>query len=177
MKEPRDHLPRDLKALRYLDALNAGDLEAVAVLWEEASHDPELERILAEVDGALFAENSTTDGNAGAECLSGFLAKELPATRRRRAAWVGVAGALAAACVVAGLAWSTRDSKAPGPSPGTSGTAQQVTLRAPDDFASVPAWPGARRVVGGAEMPTFHWPLPETSPITLSTSIAPDWLD
>ena len=56
MKEPRNHLPRDLKALRYLDALNAGDLEAVAALWEEATHDPELERMLAELDGAMFRE-------------------------------------------------------------------------------------------------------------------------
>ncbi len=56
MKEPRNHLPRDLKAVRYMDALNTGDLEAVSALWEEASHDPELERVLAELDGAMFQE-------------------------------------------------------------------------------------------------------------------------
>ncbi len=49
MKAPQSRLASDLRALRYLDALNAGDLEAVSDLWEEASHDPELERILAEL--------------------------------------------------------------------------------------------------------------------------------
>jgi hypothetical protein len=33
MKELREHLRSDLKALRYLDALSAGDLEEVSALW------------------------------------------------------------------------------------------------------------------------------------------------
>ena len=56
MSEPRSHLARDLEAMRYLDALDAGDLDAVAALWEDASHDPELERRLTELDGAMFEE-------------------------------------------------------------------------------------------------------------------------
>ena len=51
MKE--HHLPRDLAALHYLEALNAGNLETAAALWDEASRDPELERTLTELDGAL----------------------------------------------------------------------------------------------------------------------------
>ena len=56
MNEPRRHLPGDLKALRYLDALNTGDLEAVARLWEAAADDPQLERMLTEIDEAMFQE-------------------------------------------------------------------------------------------------------------------------
>jgi hypothetical protein len=176
MKVRRDHLPRDLQALRYLDALNAGDLQAVAALWEEAGRDPELERILAELDGALFVENSTANVHAGAECLSESSPAQSPAMRRRWAAWVGVVAALAAACVLAVLAWSRRDGKAPEPSPAT-GDSAQVTPRAPDDFVGKPAWPETRRVVDGTEMSPFHWPLPETLPITRSTAIPHDLLD
>ena len=64
MKVRRDDLPRDLKVLRYLDALNAGELETAMILWEEASQDPELERMLIELDGALFAEVSGGDQTA-----------------------------------------------------------------------------------------------------------------
>ena len=64
MKEPRNHLPRDLEALRYLDALNAGDLEAVSALWEDASHDPELERMLAELDAGDVPGDSGQPGLA-----------------------------------------------------------------------------------------------------------------
>src|SRR5262245_15777183 len=66
MREPTNHLPRDLQGLRYLDALDSGDLETVAALWEEASRDPELERMLAELDGALFVENAGANGRADA---------------------------------------------------------------------------------------------------------------
>jgi hypothetical protein len=176
MTPPRDHLPRDLKALRYLDALNAGDLEAVAALWEQASRDPELERILAELEGALFVENSTGTGNAGAERGVELSPKQWPSTRRRWAVWVGVVGTLAAACLLAVLAWSRRGDKPPQPGPATNNSASQVTPRAPNDLAAVPGWPEGRRVVDGPDVTTFHWPLPETPPDTLSTSIPADLL-
>ena len=56
MNERNNHLPGDLMALRDLEALNRGDLETAAELWEEASHDPALEQRLAEVDETLFTE-------------------------------------------------------------------------------------------------------------------------
>ena len=62
MNEPKSDLARDLKALQYIDALHARDLEAVAALWDEASRDPELERVLAELEGALFAAASNLGG-------------------------------------------------------------------------------------------------------------------
>src|SRR5262245_40173920 len=104
MKEPRNHLPRDLKVLRYLDALNAGDLEAVAVLWEEASRDPQLERMLTELDGALFVEEAGRNWTAEAEREQALIPKHWPsglpapipwATRGRWAGVTGVIGGLA----------------------------------------------------------------------------------
>jgi hypothetical protein len=177
MTKPHDDLAQDLAALRYLDALNAGDLEAVAALWEQASRDPQLERALAELDGALFLENATAQGKAGGQSVPGSLPRQLPARRRRWAGWVGAAGALAAACVLAVLATSRRDGKMPETSPATTASARQLPRHAPDDFASTPAWPEIRRLVDGAETPTFHWPLPEGSPTAPSTSIPPDLLD
>ena len=56
MNDAPNHLPRDLEALRYLDALNAGDLEAVAEVWERADRDPELRQMLVELDSELFVE-------------------------------------------------------------------------------------------------------------------------
>jgi hypothetical protein len=177
MKEPGSHLSQDLKALRYLDALDAGDLEAVAALWEEASRNPELERTLAELDSTLFVENRTANADAGAEGVSGLLPKPLPARRRRWAAWVGVGGAVAAACVLAALAWSNRDSKPPEQITGTGTTAQQAGPSAPHDFVGIPEQMEARRIVDGTEMLTFRWPVPVTSAATLSASIPPDLLD
>jgi hypothetical protein len=171
MTEPRDLLAQDLAALRYLDALNAGDLEAVAALWEQASRDPQLERALAELDGALFVEHATAKGKAGAR------SRQLPARRRRWAGWVGAAGALAAACLIAVLAGFWRDGMAPETSPATTASVRPLPRHAPDDFAGTPAWPEIRRLVDGAETPTFHWPLPEASSTAPSTSIPPDLLD
>ena len=56
MNDAPDHLPRDLEALRYLDAVDAGDLEAVAEAWERAGRDPGLQEMLGELDDALFVE-------------------------------------------------------------------------------------------------------------------------
>src|SRR5262249_45141051 len=54
MSELHDHLSHDLKALRYLDALESRDLGTVAAMWEDASRDGELERVLTELDEELF---------------------------------------------------------------------------------------------------------------------------
>jgi len=244
MKEPQNHLPADLKALRYLDALNAGDLEAVAALWEEASRDPELERMLAEVDDALVVEEARAIHKANPERVPGLPPQPLPSRfptpqppailsageraaklqvdfrqgdvgpgavdrranapllgsqhplstqlgqrQRRWALWLGVAGASAAACLLAVFAWLARDGKNPLPSRGTSEfvrqatvpspsePAHEVTPRLPDDADEIAAWLAARRVLVGAEPPTFTWPLQETFSNRVSTPIPPDLLD
>jgi hypothetical protein len=100
-----------------------------------------------------------------------------PVPRRRRAVWVGAAGALAAACLLAVLAWPGRDGENPFPSPPTSAAPRQVTPRPPDDSAGLAARLEARRVLDGAELSPFTWPLQETSPLRASTSIPPDLLD
>ena len=103
MKEPPNHLSRDLEALRYLDALNAGDLEAVSALWEDASRDPELERMLAEIKAAMFQE---IPGNPGS------LPDRLGRRRRLWAVRVGAAGTWRPP-----VCW--RSSPGHGPAPGT----------------------------------------------------------
>ncbi len=47
---------RERESLRYLDALDAGDLVAVAAIWGEAAGDPDLETLLRDLDDGLFAE-------------------------------------------------------------------------------------------------------------------------
>jgi hypothetical protein len=102
---------------------------------------------------------------------------EMPIPRRRWAAWVGAVGAVAAACSLAVLAWPRREGQNPVPNPPTIESAQQVIPRPPDDAASIAPWLQARRDPDGAEMPPFTWPLAETSPMRVSTSIPPDLLD
>jgi hypothetical protein len=43
-------------ALRYLDALDDGDLDAVAALWEQAAVEPDLAALLDELNRGLEAE-------------------------------------------------------------------------------------------------------------------------
>jgi hypothetical protein len=102
---------------------------------------------------------------------------ELPIRRRRLGIWVGVAGALAAACLLAVLTWLGHDRKDRVPGHGTSPSAHRVVPRPADDPGRVAAWPETRRVLDGAELPAFTWPLPESSPTRVSTSIPPDLLE
>jgi hypothetical protein len=164
MKELRKHLRRDLKALRYLDALNAGDLEAVSALWEEASHDPELERMLAELDGAMFQEIL---GNPSS------LPERLGRRRRRWAVWGGAVGTLAAACLLAMLAWPWRDTKNQGSNPPVSQTGIEVAHQPSDVSHDLTPLLGARRDLDESAMPRFVWPLENL----LSASTPLDLLD
>jgi len=164
MKEPRNDMPLDLQALRYLDALNAGDLEAVSTLWEEASRAPELERMLAELDGAMFGE---VLGNQSS------LPEPLGRRRRRWAVRVVAVVALAAACLLAILAWPRHDAKNPVPSPPMRETVDQVARRPSDVSHDVIPLLEARRDLDEAEMPTFVWPLENM----LSASTPLDLLD
>jgi hypothetical protein len=51
------------------------------------------------------------------------------------------------------------------------------TLQPPDDSASIAPWLQAGRDLDGADTPTFTWPLEETLPMRVSTSIPSDLLD
>jgi hypothetical protein len=160
MKEPRDHLPRDLKALRYLDALNAGDLEAVSTLWEEASRDPELERILVELDGAMFREIPGSPSS---------LPEPIGRRRRHRAVGGVAVGTAAAAGLLAILAWPGHDTRDQASSPPVSQAGTQDADRTPDVSHDLTSLLGVRRDLDEAAMPRFVWPLenPSSAPTPL----------
>lgn len=56
MSRHEDRHWRERESLRYLDALDAGDLDAVAAIWGEAAADPELEALLRDLDDGLYSE-------------------------------------------------------------------------------------------------------------------------
>jgi hypothetical protein len=97
----------------------------------------------------------------------------LPAPRRR---WLVWAGALAAACLLAVLAWLGRDGKGPALHPEAPERANQATPRSPAG-PDGPAWWAARRDLDEAETPPFAWPLEETPPVTVATALSPDLLN
>jgi hypothetical protein len=77
MSEPLTPDERD--AFRYLDALDAGDLDAVAQLWEQAAADPDLARQLGELTDAAAQELEEASGlRADAERVRGLLQRHLP---------------------------------------------------------------------------------------------------
>jgi len=112
---------------------------------------------------------------------------ERSGSRRRWAVWGGLTGALAAACALAALAWLRHDGKPVVPSPQTRPFAHRVADPSPgpsasmprprDDFSAIAAWRNSRRVPEEVEMPTFNWPIKETTPILVSTTIPPDLFD
>jgi hypothetical protein len=99
-----------------------------------------------------------------------------PIPRRRWPIWAGLASALAAACLLAVLAWRGHIAKSPGPGPEKNEFTHQETPQLPDVAASLAAWRESQRVLDGEELPPFTWPLDEPSPLTVSTSIPSDLL-
>jgi hypothetical protein len=170
MNEPRRHLHRDLQALRYLDALEGGDLKAVAGLWEEASRDPELEQVLAEVDGAVLAEPAMGNTRADPGHAS------LPGPRRRWPVAVGAAGALAAACLLVVLTWPGGDGTKPASIPPGRGVQEPAAVPVQDDIAGLAEW-RQDRLLDEAALPPFTWPLAETLPVPAKPSIPADLLN
>src|SRR6516225_5095973 len=82
--------------------------------------------------------------------LEARLLATIPAARPGRRRWlvlVGVASALAAACLLAVLARPGRDGTNPVPSPPAKEIAKQGTPRMPDDSAGITAWSQTRRVL------------------------------
>jgi hypothetical protein len=153
MNDAPSDLHQDLEALRYLDALNSGDLEAVAEIWERASRDPELRQTLVELDGALFVE---AQGNASPP--------REPSRRRwgRWAVWAGVSGPLAAACLVFLLAWPWRGSNEVIPSSVRNQPVQPALSQQRDGTAGLAALLVLRRTLNDTEMPAFAWPVENT---------------
>jgi hypothetical protein len=145
--------------VRYLEALAAGDLEVVANLWVEASRDPELERTLTEIDGALFEEGDGSHSRGW---------------DKRSRLWVGAAGALAAACLLGVLLLRGRGGNEP--ALGVIPAIPDVVHRPPVRFDRLAATRLARRDLDEAELPSFTWPLSQTSPIT-PTSMPADRLE
>ena len=97
----------------------------------------------------------------------------MPVSRRRWVVWMGVAGAMAAACLAAVISWHGRN----GESLPEIVTVRPVPLQAPLDAGGITSWREARRAMDGAELPAFAWPLEETAPINVFTSIHRDLLD
>jgi hypothetical protein len=179
MREPRSYLPRDLQALYYLNALEARDLETVASLWDEASRDPELESLLVAVDRTLFADHSANSNDTGSVSLrhepAGLSDPQRPG-KRRWAIWIGVGGAVAAACLLAVLARPVRNGNDPVRS-GKENDIVKVTPDAPDNSARNLVPRQKWRIPDEEDGPRFQWPLPQASRVSALTSFSPDPLD
>ena len=175
MNRPGNSLPQDLAALRYLDSVDAGDLETVAALWNAASRDPNLERMLTELDSALADEETGASRKSATRSIR--RTDQLAPTRGHSTFWLGAVAGLATVCLLSVLVWlggrgmnrvvvnPNHDSNPPS----TPGPLQE--------FPANSAWHQARHAVDGAETPVFAWPIQETPPPAVSTSIPADLLD
>ncbi len=66
-------------AVRYLDALDAGDLDSVAKLWEQAAGDPELASLLDDINKGLEDEEGPgTDFDTDAGRVIEMARRHLP---------------------------------------------------------------------------------------------------
>jgi|SRR6516162_1329171 hypothetical protein len=106
---------------------------------------------------------------------------ERPRARFRLRGKSAVIGGLAAACVAAAILWWTSGRQvAPDPvvGPGTGhGDETTIASRGSDESDKIVAWRDVWRILDGAEMSTFAWPLDDASPFTGSSSIPPDPFD
>src|SRR5262245_35332806 len=96
--------------------------------------------------------------------LEARLLAAIPAgrVRGRWAVWVGVVGAVAAACLLAVLAWPGRTGKVPAPHPEPGEAAHKAPSQPAEEPVSIAAWRESRRVLDGADIPPFTWPLENT---------------
>src|SRR4051794_32179313 len=69
---------RDQQVERYILALDRGDFDTVAAILAAAEADPELDRLLVEVDGALHAEAHLTTRTKDKKTVRALLWKHLP---------------------------------------------------------------------------------------------------
>jgi hypothetical protein len=168
MNETSKDPHRDFEVMRYLDALEAADLETIASMWDEASGDPKLEARFVELESVLVAEESRPPDLSNARHLD-------PSRRWRRR--FALAGALAAACLVALLAWRllptvTIDSPR---TPGKSANIESVKPAFSDDpFVGRIEGQGG---TGNSALTAFAWPLEESQPIRAGGPIPSGLLD
>jgi hypothetical protein len=101
----------------------------------------------------------------------------LPTPRRRWGARAIAVAGLAAAGLLAILAWPGRDGNNVIIGPPTSQTAAKVSPRPTEEPNSMAALLKAQRDLDEADPPSFTWPLPPTPPLTLSTATPADLLD
>ena len=164
MNESPNFGSRDLDRLQYLNALDAGDLETVANFWERASHDPELESLLVELEAGLILENGI-----------------MPAARSKRShRWnqrSGLVACLMAASLLAGLAWGVWTVIRP-VLPQQQRKAVSVKdpkLMMDDDL--VAPWQRTNPASGKNALTAFSWPLEEKTPIGVGSSIPANLFD
>lgn len=96
--------------------------------------------------------------------------------RPRRTLWLGVVGASAAACLLVVLFWPRHDARNSLPAPETGPLAQVDTPPQRGDAPNLGVRLQAQRRIDETTLPAFAWPLGETPPAGLSTSIPPDLL-
>jgi hypothetical protein len=112
------------------------------------------------------------------------VAAQLSEPHRARSRLRGVTGltaGLAAACMAAALLWwSAVQQVAPEPIVGPEigqGVEMTIAPRETKNSIGIVACRDVRRILAGAEMAAFAWPLEETSPPRVSGPIPPDLLD
>jgi hypothetical protein len=96
--------------------------------------------------------------------------------RPSRTRWLVVSG-LAAACLLAVVAWPRGDGNGPVSDPPGPQSSDQTALRSRQDPAGLAAWRNVRRSLDMSEMPAFSWPVLGSSTRSASLSIPPDLLD
>ena len=167
----------DREALAYLQALEAGDLQAVAETWERASSDPELEALLVELDQGLASERGDPAHGKLEPRDSGRRQPSrevgtIPTRQWRRR--VGIACALAAAGILAVLAWRGVSGNRPLKEESHPPLELANTASNEEAFAALPIV--VRSNARGA-LTHFTWPVEERSPIRVGSSIPPDLLN
>ena len=74
-----DRFWRERMAVRYLDALDTGDLDTIVALWEQAATDDELHALLVELNEGLHQEEGLgTDFTTDAARVLELARKHLP---------------------------------------------------------------------------------------------------
>jgi hypothetical protein len=168
MNERPRNLINDLEALRYLDALEAGDLEGIAARWEQASREADRESMLAELDEALFDEQVAAHREVDRQRIAvqssaqGIVFGRLFQPRHRLVPWQWAAaiGTAAAAGLVGLFVWFAHENRKTDPIVVSNEPAQPiapVTYQANSTHLAVEMQ--SRRALDLDDIPPFSWPV------------------